>query len=65
MKKWTKKCKCGNFISDEYELCDYCLLQKYREELDFPISSYGYFDNLYRCSNVVKALRKAEKHETD
>jgi len=61
-KKWFKKCKCGNYIPDEYEICDFCLIQKYSEELGMGISSYGFFDVLYPKSNIVKALRKAEKN---
>ena len=27
--QWTKKCKCGSYIPDEYESCSNCLLEKY------------------------------------
>jgi len=55
--KWTKKCKCGNFIPDEYELCDYCLLKKYNL---YETSPWGY-EGLFSRKDVITALREAER----
>jgi len=61
MKGWTKLCKCGSYMPDEYDLCDVCLLQEYElystgryDALDH----YGY-DRLYPEEAVLKALREA------
>jgi len=55
----TKKCKCGYFIPDEYELCNYCLLKKYKlSEIGFSV---GYDGGLYRREDVLRALREAER----
>lgn len=61
-KNWTKRCKCGNFIPDEYEICDWCLLDKYnlkgrRDSQD----SMSLGPTYYTEEDVVTALRKAEK----
>lgn len=58
---------CGHFIPDEYEICDYCLDSKYRNELG--ISSFDSCNDpygmvpLYDRENVLKALRKAEQNK--
>lgn len=56
MKKLNKKCKCGNFIRDEYDLCDNCLLKKYGLELKgFHLE---YYDILFTREDVIEALRR-------
>ena len=59
MKRLTNKCKCGNFILDEYELCDYCLLSKYNLWPTGPDCSHQY-GTLYVEEDVLEAIRKAE-----
>jgi len=59
-KVWIKKCKCGNFIPDEYELCDNCLLKKYNlypESIWF--SNYGTSFQYFPEEEVIRALREA------
>lgn len=58
--KWTKKCECGCFIPDDYEICDSCLLTKY--DLIYE-RYYGEDDGLiaYYEDAVLKAIRKAER----
>ena len=60
MKKWTKRCKCGYFIPDNYELCDSCLLNKF-ELTPIAVSEYEFMvrDDLFDRDDVIKALRKA------
>ena len=55
---WTKKCVYGNFIPDNYVLCDSCLLNKYGLLSKRRGDDYG---EIYDEEDVVDALRRAEK----
>ena len=56
---WNNRCKCGRYIPDEYELCDYCLLSKYNLWPAGPdcCREYG---TLYKEEDVLGAIREAE-----
>lgn len=56
---WTKKCVCGNFIPDNYVLCNSCLLKKYGLLTKGKNDEYGNYT--YDEEDVVDALRIAEK----
>ena len=61
--KWTKQCKCGYYIPDEYDRCDKCLLKDFNEQLETPITIDALGGYLYLEEEVVKALRKALRNE--
>ena len=56
---WINKCVCGNFIPDDYVLCDSCLLKKYGLLTKGRDDGYGNY--AYEEEDVVDALRIAEK----
>lgn len=66
--QWNKQCGCGNYIPDEYEVCDSCLLKRYgllwkgKYDSSNPdcVGNPSYPEEL-----VVKALRKAEQNESN
>ena len=60
--KWTKQCKCGYYIPDEYDRCDKCLLKDFNEQLETPITIDELGDYLYLEEEVVKALGGYLRH---
>lgn len=61
--RWTKECKCSNYIPDEYEVCDWCLLRKYDLTLKGKYHYESMNESCYSEKDVVEALRKAEKED--
>lgn len=61
-KRWTNQCACGHYMPDEYDRCDQCLLAAYGLNLAIydSLDQRGYVP-LHKESDVLRALRKAEK----
>lgn len=59
---WTKQCACKNFIPDEHNQCDWCLLAKYNLlEKRYWDNPRGFEPYYIEEDAVVEALRKAER----
>jgi len=52
--------RCNHYIPDEYEICDWCILEKYNLS---PRQLCDMYEDYYAKEDVVEALRKAEKNE--
>lgn len=60
--KWVKKCKCGSYIPDGYDLCDACLLDEYELVGRCDSDDWGNAGPVYyEEDDIIDALRKAEK----
>lgn len=55
--RWHKKCPCGNYIPNEYNRCDNCLLKDYGLQVR-DLEEYGEFIDK---EEGLRALREAEK----
>ena len=61
---WHKQCKCGNFMLDEYEICDDCLLSKYKLRGRYDSCDLeGLGHTYYTGEDVIIVLREAEKNK--
>ncbi len=60
---WTKQCNCENFIPDEHDKCDWCLLVDYKlidkRRLDSS-DTIGLGPYYIEEEAVIKALHQAE-----
>jgi hypothetical protein len=61
MEKWTKKCKCGAFISNRYDICDRCLLKSVELNALYEDGDEWNEHPLYPEEDVIKALRKIRR----
>jgi len=55
--------QCDNYIPDEYEVCDFCMIHKYKlfGKAEYDSQDYkGIGPRLYTEEQVIKALRLAE-----
>lgn len=61
--RWTKQCKCGNFMPAWEKICDRCLLSKYLPQFSGRYDSCdpeGRGTKYYTEEDVVIALRRVE-----
>ena len=61
---YNKQCKCGNFIPDEYDTCDSCLLSRYHLLTKGKYDSSdpeGLGERYYPEPEVIRAIREAER----
>jgi hypothetical protein len=59
MDKWTKQCKCGNFIPTPYEMCDTCLLAEYGLLEKIREDDSGY--ETLKVEDIISILRILDK----
>jgi len=63
--RWTKQCKCGSYIPDEYEECDRCLLKRHNvtwEETEWH-GTYPLQTEYLAIEKVVELIRKLENND--
>jgi len=55
--RYTKKCKCGGFIPDEYTKCDGCFLGQFGFSVTYDALDHLCFKELIPQDEVLRLLR--------